>query len=143
MKNGIIISPTGLGLRSDPAGSGEFGARRGPRTHNGFDWRCVVAPEPQRIRAPHAGVLARMSYPYADDLVYQGVLLVGKRVWSKLWYFRPTPTLIGSLVSQGEDIGVAQDVTKKYPGTKMQPHIHHRIVRCDPTLLTARGNYVV
>ncbi len=36
-----ITSPTGLGIRNDPAGSGHYGAPRGRRKHNGLDFLCV------------------------------------------------------------------------------------------------------
>jgi hypothetical protein len=40
----------------------------------------------------------------------------------RAWYFNPLPSVIGRNVSQGEVIGVAQDLTNKYPG--ITNHVH-------------------
>ena len=44
-----MISPTGLGIRNDIEGSGEYGARRGSRKHAGIDYVCK---DGQNIFAP-------------------------------------------------------------------------------------------
>jgi len=132
-----IISPTGKGVRVDRAGDGHFGTRRRSRSHNGVDWLCERM---QRVKAPHNGLLVRPTYPYQDDLSYSGVLLAGNHIWSKLWYLQPLKVMLGTWVQQGEDVGVAQDIRERYPEElDMQAHIHHRIERCDPLIMTKLG----
>ena len=125
-----FVSPTGQGIRNDIAGQGYHGAPRGNRLHIGCDYAGVAG---QQVYAPHDGVIVRESLPYADDLFWRGVLLVHKRITSKLWYLRPSNNIIGKTVSAGDIIGILQDIGGKYRGAT--PHIHWRIVECDPELL--------
>jgi hypothetical protein len=67
------VNPTGLGVRSDGAGDGQFGAKRGARVHLGTDFlseagQGVVAP----IDAQYRRYIARV---YATDATYTGMEL--------------------------------------------------------------------
>jgi len=116
-----IISPTGKKtIRIDSAGSGKFGAPRGSRKHSGID--LEVEPG-QPIMAPMKCLIKRKAIPYADTPYYSGVLLIDGPVQIKLFYFDPDLSKIGSMVEQGEVIGVAQDISERY-GPQMIPHLH-------------------
>lgn len=128
-----IISPTGMGIRNDASGSGYFGAKRRRGLHKGLDFEGKVG---QRIAAPISGLVSRMSRPYKDSPKYAGILLCGESMWIKLWYFTPLKSVIGKDVLQGEDIGVMQDIRKRYPREKdMLPHVHLQVELVDPLLL--------
>jgi len=127
-----VINPTGNSIRNDAAGGGDYGAPRGSCTHNGTDFLCTPG---QKIKSPITGRISRISRPYSNDTHFSGVYIIGKHVSIKLWYFQPYADLIGERVPQGQVIGVAQDVSAKYPGQNMSPHVHLKIERCDPLLL--------
>jgi len=132
----VMVSPTGLGFRSDPGGDGHYGARRrrGDKVyaHTGVDWSCVAG---QEVVAPHHGTIIRHARPYAADLSYNGVLLEGTLITSKLFYLLTQEDLIGQDVRQGMVIGIAQAISEKYPDSGVTDHVHQEIVRCDPMLL--------
>jgi hypothetical protein len=127
----IIISPTGEHLRMDGAGHGYYGAPRGSRLHLGHDYPCTAG---QNIVAPITGRISRIARPYSDDQTYFGCEIVGKRCTVKLFYVLLTPGFVGREVSQGEIIGKAQSISKKY-GPPMTDHVHLAVTQCDPTLL--------
>ena len=131
----IILNPTGLGVRNDGQGNGNFGSPRGKRRHDGVDFICIPG---ERVRWPISGLFTRMSRPYADDPHYTGAYVIGQRVSIKLWYFEPYPELVGQQVQQGDFAGIAQDVSMKYNDPEqppMTPHVHLQVVVIDPTLL--------
>lgn len=129
-----FISPTKNTIRiKDDFGSGQFNASRGKDKHNGIDFICTPG---QVVIAPVDGVVKRKAYPYKDK-DYCGVLIDSGNVTMKLFYLEPDISLIGKKVSQGDRIGIAQDISRKYNrGTlRMQPHIHMEIERINPLLL--------
>ena len=128
-----MISPTGNGVRSDTQGHGWYGAPRGNRKHAGTDYVC--SPK-QEVVAPIDGVITRIAYPYADKK-YEGVILENEFIKLKIFYFIPITRLIGQRVRQGEVIGYAQDIRKKY-GDAMVPHIHLEIDSIDPNIFIRR-----
>jgi len=126
-----IISPTGLGIRNDSMGFGYYGAPRGSRMHKGTDFLCipgqdVVCPIP-------SGKIIREARPYIYER-YSGCLIQGHKIAIKMFYLDIWAHLIGKTIKQGEVIGIAQDISKKY-GTDMKPHIHLSIVGLDPQTL--------
>ena len=133
----IIHNPTGGGLREDPAGSGRFGASRGNRKHEGYDFLCEPG---QLVKAPIPGRLVR-AYPYADDLSYMGCRIWGPDFMVKAFYFEPYDKLINEMVLAGEVIGIAQDISLKYGGG-MLPHIHCGLYKLNPTKLVNIENYL-
>ena len=127
-----MIYPTGHGIRrSDKWGRGEYGVTRGKKRHEGVDY--IVYTPGQDIVAPIEGIIIRVARPYRKGK-YSGVLIQGKHMSIKMFYFKLDRSLIGTSVKQGAKIGTAQDISEKYPG--MIPHIHVRIVSLDPAVLT-------
>ena len=124
-----LISPTGMGIRNDSKGLGHHGAPRGHRTHDGIDLRCEPG---QSILMPVDGILVRESLPYKDDLRWRGVYIFNSRIEIKMWYMC-TNYKFGKEYKAGSIIGAAQNIGEKYEG--VTPHIHLRIVKCDPMLL--------
>lgn len=132
-----MISPTGQPVRiQDNHGRGHYGARRGNRIHRGADFICqpgqsVVSPLADRAH------VVRVAKPYADDLRWSGLLLRAPHLEVKLFYLTPLPGIVGQWVRQGEQIGIAQDISIKYEG--MTPHIHMEIPSINPVLFI---NYI-
>ena len=66
---------------------------------------------------------------YAKDLSYAGVLIEGngghKGYTIKIFYMTPSISIVGKTVKVGDKIGVAQDLTRKYPG--ITNHIHMEV----------------
>ena len=58
--------------KSDKWGQGHFGAPRGSRKHNGID---IVTQLGTPILSPIEGKVIRISYPYASDMSFTGLLL--------------------------------------------------------------------
>ena len=126
-----ITSPTGLGIRSDPAGSGHYGAPRGKRKHDGIDFLCKPG---QTVSCPiETGLVVRLAYPY-ETTKYGGLLIKNKHLAIKIFYLDPWPGIIGTLISRGDPIGIAQDITERYGG-QMRPHLHLAVISFNPEIL--------
>lgn len=134
MSNIHIISPTGFGIRSDPAGDGHYGAPRGGRTHEGLDFICKPG---QEVIAPFTGYIDRIAYPYGDDLRWSGCVFTNEHLTVMMFYMKPDRKAIREeiTIEEGSRIGIAQDITKKYPNRGMLPHIHLQIESIDPETL--------
>ncbi|HEX8269757.1 MAG TPA: M23 family metallopeptidase [Flavobacterium sp.] len=119
--NKAFGKPTAVGKMRlcDVHGCGSFGADRGSRKHMGEDY--VTAPgEP--VYSPICGKIIRVAYPYADNLSYKGVEIKNSTHEVKIFYMTLTVPL-GSTVTLGQQIGVAQNIAAKYsPG--MTNHVH-------------------
>lgn len=126
-----MINPTGGEIRNDSAGQGHYGARRGSRLHKGVDYVCT--PE-QPVVAPIAGVVTRKVYAYVDDPQWVGLEIRGKRATVKLLYVAPLDNVMGRWVEAGANIGLAQDISKRY-SPQMTPHVHTEITHLDPACL--------
>lgn len=133
----ILVNPTGLGLREDSAGSGRFGAKRGSRKHQGYDFLCKPK---QIIKAPIAGKLVK-AYPYQGDIFYIGCRISGENWKVKMFYFVPYDNLINENVLAGDEIGIAQDISVKYGG-RMKPHIHLALYKMNPMVLVNPEDYL-
>lgn len=131
--------PTGLAMRgTDSYGSGQYGAPRGFRTHDGADY---VATHGQLVKSPMSGKVTKISKPYAsgiDALVLSGVEIVasdGTTCW--VWYMQPSVNIVGSVVKAGiSTIGIAKTLQNRYPNG-MTDHVHVRIhsrygIKIDP-----------
>ncbi len=124
-----MINPTGKKQRlRDNYGSGAYLASRGGRVHRGRDYKCELG---QIVVAPIGGRVVRESRPYSVG-EYSGVIIRNHKLTIKMWYFKPYPCVIGRDICQGQPVGRAQDISKKYPG--MIPHIHLEIDHIDPEL---------
>ena len=126
-----MISPTGKGVRGiDRWGSGEFGAPRGSnRTHDGTDF---IATPGQAIFMPISGLIVREARPYSDS-DYSGVLIRNDHIDIMMFYLIPNRNLIRTWAAKGAPIGVAQDISKKYP--EIINHIHLGVKKFNPELL--------
>ena len=118
-----MISPTGLGIRVDTEGDGNYGARRGSRLHNGVDYICKKG---QNIIAPFDMTIKRMSYPN-KDMVLNGIVWVKGKSNGRLFYFYPNTDLIGTEVKEGYVIGVAQSISEYYELPLMLDHVHFQV----------------
>ncbi len=134
MKQVKLISPTGKSVRlMDHFGSGLFNAPRGKDKHNGVDFICKPG---QVVVSPIDGLIVRKAFPYFDK-EYTGVLLENDSLSLKLFYFIPDKKILGFKVKQGDRLGIAQDISKRYntQEQKMIPHIHLQIETIDPMVL--------
>lgn len=110
---------------TDPWGSGHFGAPRGNRVHQGLD---IVSRPGESVFSPINGILFREAVPYADDPTYKGVVIRGSGQWvgTEIKIFYVEGSLCGQVTS-GQEIGRAQDLTRRYPG--ITNHIHLEVRR--------------
>ena len=119
-----------------PYGSGDFGASRGGRRHDGVD---VEAEPGTSVVSPVSGRVT-IGDPYDDDPVkrriYQSVRIEtedGSVV--KVFYVKPGAAIQnGVLVKAGQPIGTAQDLSKIYPpkdGGRMTNHVHVEVWKND------------
>lgn len=116
------INPTGLAVRYDKDGWGNFGARRsgGKRKHMGLD---ILAEPGQGIAMPTSGQYRRLMQVYDGDPTYKGMeFQVGTGLYMQLLYVEANVNPM-DYVEAGQWVATAQDVTKKHGGV-MQPHIH-------------------
>lgn len=120
-----MISPTGKGIRNDSEGSGEYGASRGSRKHNGIDYLC---DEGQSIVAPFDMEVTRIAIPKAGSEM-SGIAWKAGRSEGRIFYFKPHDHVIGTRVKQGQEIGIAQAVSNDYGLPDMQDHVHFQINR--------------
>jgi hypothetical protein len=118
-----MISPTGKGIRIDSEGSGEYGASRGIRIHNGIDYLC---DQGQGVRAPFGMFIKRIANPKSNSPL-SGIEWTAGRSSGKMFYFKPYKQTIGQEVVEGEIIGIAQSVSKDYGLPNMLDHIHFQV----------------
>lgn len=117
----------GLPLRNDNGGLGHYGApRSGGRVHNGFD--ISVKPQ-EEVKAPFNCILSRVGYVYSSDLRWRLLECIGTdkfKGWKvKIMYADTLSHNINKAFKQGEKIGFAQDISKKY--ASVTPHLHYEV----------------
>jgi len=116
-----------LVTRYDSQGSGDFGSLRGSRTHRGRDY--LVMPG-QPVISFISGEIKRIAYPYSGTQEYMGVVISNGPIECKVFYIEPDFKK-GRSVKIGDRIGIAQDISKRYPakqpGGAMTPHVHVEI----------------
>jgi murein DD-endopeptidase MepM/ murein hydrolase activator NlpD len=141
-----IESPVGPlpTVRNDEWGNGNFGSARGSKKHDGTD--LVVTPG-QPIFSMIDGTVEKYEQCYLYDTRWKGVQIANAQLRVELWYMDPSNTVaVGQFVQAGQHIGVAQDISIKYPPTEkiphdMTPHLHVRVtLRAFTTI--ADGRYV-
>lgn len=107
----------------DAWGSGEFGASRGNRKHNGIDYACYPGTA---IYSPVDGTITKHGYPYGDDLTYRYIEVTDKlHRRHRVFYVSPLIE-VGRRVSLGEVLGTAQNIAGRYDD-RMKNHIHYEI----------------
>lgn len=128
-----MISPTGHGVRGqDKWGSGLYLASRGSRLHPGVDFISVVG---QEIVAPSSGLVLRERFPYAkpvEDVFFSGVQIQCPNAMITMFYFQLDKFLVKMNVKEGQVIGIAQDISLKYPG--IVNHVHFQFDSINPEL---------
>jgi murein DD-endopeptidase MepM/ murein hydrolase activator NlpD len=116
----------------DSQGFGYFGASRsgGARKHEGIDFVCTPG---EAVYSPVTGTLQRYSDPYGDGR-FGGVFIVGDQLSVKMFYLSPLVP-VGAKVRRGQQIGTAQQISKKYPGITEHIHLeaYNGNVLVDPT----------
>jgi len=141
-----IASPTGPmpAVRNDGWGQGRFGTNRGSKQHDGLD--LIVTPG-QPIFSMITGSVEKYEQCYTGDTRWTGVQIANQLIRVELWYMNARNTVaVDELVLAGQMVGVAQDISVKYPPTKkiphdMTPHIHVRVTMKAFTTI-ANGRYV-
>lgn len=133
----MLGNPTGGKIRNDDAGLGHFRAPRGGRFHAGEDYECV--PE-QEVEAPCDGTFTKIGTVYQDDgrwtyveISHHGYFRV------RLFYVTGRTDLIGTRVSKGDVIGLAQDITVRYPGQGMKAHVHMGVILSPLAVYSYKG----
>ena len=109
----------------DAYGSGEYGANRGSRKQNGIDYACFAGAE---ILSPIEGKITKLGYPYADDLSYRYVEIIGDdHLHHRVFYIEPSVS-VDDVVTRETIIGVVQDISARYTENgRMNNHIHHEL----------------
>lgn len=120
------FSPVIVGMtsrRMDRHGSGQFGSTRSGHSHQGLD---IVSRAGETVFSPIEGQVIRQAHPYKDDSSLEGVVIRGSGDHAgyevKLFYVQG---LFCGHVSPGSPVGVAQDLTTKYPG--ITNHVHMEV----------------
>jgi len=110
----------------DSWGSGEFGAPRGSRTHNGVD---LSVPPGAPVFSVTEGEVTKIGYPYPPADTKRGkfrYVEITNEDGLRFRYFYVVPSVqIGQKILSGEEIGEADDISEAYPG--MIPHVHFEI----------------
>ena len=110
----------------DAFGSGDFLARRdgGARKHHGVDYIAAVG---QSVRAPISGEVSRLGYAYGGDGGYRVIEIANSETkhTARVLYVAPS-VQVGDVVVAGQEIGVAQDLSKRYPGITNHVHVELR-----------------
>jgi murein DD-endopeptidase MepM/ murein hydrolase activator NlpD len=111
--------------RNDKVGSGEFGAPRGSRRHNGIDY--AVQPG-SVLLSPIKGRVTKFGYCYSSDLSYRYIQVTdANRRNHRFFYVEPLEEhAINQEVGEGEAIGIVQDISAKY-SSEMINHVHYEI----------------
>lgn len=115
-----------LPVRDDPAGSGDFGASRGDRIHEGIDFVCEPGV---RVLSPVAGEVTKVGYAYADDLSWRYVEVTCPRGYAHRVFYVAPAVYPGCRVTTETALGMAQDITARYPESGMTPHVHYEVRR--------------
>jgi hypothetical protein len=114
---------------NDDYGSGEFGASRGERPHNGIDY--AIKPG-EIICSPVAGTITKLGYTYSSDLSYRYVEVTDSAERRhRLFYVLPL-VAVGDEVEKHAPVGASQDISKKYTNYGyMKNHVHYEVMLLD------------
>lgn len=122
----MLKNPTGLPVRNDEAGFGHFRAPRGGRSHAGEDYECVPG---QDVVTPCVGIITKIGQVYSDDPQWKYIEVSHHGLYRvRLFYVTAPGNYVGVRVDQGDVIGKAQDITIRYPGQGMKPHVHMGVI---------------
>ena len=130
------------GIRCDSWGDGHYGSRRtklngSVYSHKGVDY--LYEPG-QPVIVNVDAEFVRIVMPYADSREYTGMHLKTEWCEFRLFYVKPEGMSFDSNIKQGDIIGKAQDISKRYgfnsKGQKMDNHVHVEIVSIDPDFIS-------
>ena len=131
-----------LEVRSDPAGDGAFGAPRGgkPDGHRGTDFLVGVGDE---VLSPCVGTITKLGQCYANTPTWRYVQITDRSgLHHRVFYIEPRGH-IGKKVNLDTVIGIAMDISNRYPDQGMLPHIHYEIKKgqeyLDPSSFKDKG----
>ena len=120
----------------DSWGSGEYGAARGHKKHQGIDY---AAAEGAYILSPCIGIVTKLGTAYREDPHWRFVevtALDGLR--HRVFYVTPL-VYLSETVTVLTPIGIAQNISLKYQQqdpsvSAMVNHVHHEIWDGDQTI---------
>lgn len=122
--------------QTDGWGSGAYKASRGHRTHKGVDLMCYAG---SYLNSHIAGTVTKLGYTYGDDLSYRYVEITAENDCRHRFFYVEPSVEVGRYVAVGDEIGVTQDIQKRYKGRKptkyMCNHIHYEILQKSGTPL--------
>ena len=120
----ILKQVTEMNIRDDSAGEGHFGAPRGTRSHVGEDSLCTPGAG---ILSPCNGTVTKHGYCYNGDFKYRYVEITEQcGLRHRLFYVLPCWQLLDAC-TVNDVVGIAQDISERYPGKGMKPHVHYEI----------------
>lgn len=114
----------------DSWGSGEFGAPRGDRTHNGVDFACYPGT---LIYPVHVGRVSKLGWPYSDDSSFRYVEITDERGY-RCRYFYVEPS-----VNEEQNVGLytvlgkSQELGGRYEN--ITEHVHIEVYRPDGKII--------
>ena len=116
-------------------GSGAFGASRGSRSHMGVD---IIVKPGDAVYAPFDGKITKYGYLYGSDLRWRFIEITGDDYRMRIGYSELDDAhYVPKNVVEGQFLGVAQDISIKYPGIPIHLHIElyqvGSTVALDPT----------
>jgi len=131
----LIYNITGGQIRNDLGGRGYFHAHRSRKDgsfyeHKGIDITCKVG---QECWSPITGRIKRKIQAYSDTALYTGYEIANDDLCLKILYVNISEALIGKKFIQGDILGFAQNINKRYP--KCLPHVHIEVEWINPLLL--------
>lgn len=115
---------------SDGFGYGHFGApRSNGRTHNGTDFSCNPG---DLILSPISGKITKKGVPHYNEAYRYIQITDSAGLRHRVFYVQIIHDLfeMNAEVFEGDPIGVAQNISKKYDtdNRKMINHIHYEII---------------
>ena len=122
-----FANPTGNSQRGkDAYGEGRFGASRTGHIHAGVDY---VANAGQEVRAPIAGFVTRVGFPYKDSAEFRYIEITNRSTGytARVMYVGPE-VQVGQALALGQVIGHAQNLKRRYPNG-ITNHVHLEIAR--------------
>ena len=118
---------------SDNWGDGHYGASRGMRRkHKGIDYACYPGTT---IKSIKYGQVTKLGFPYDDDEDGDGkpdfdYVEITDPAGNRARYFYVKPCVAaGDMIQSGQDIGVTQELGKKYKG--ITEHLHLEVIGHD------------
>lgn len=110
---------------TDNYGSGDFGASRGSRKHNGQDFLAAAG---SLCLSDVDGKVTKYGYPYKKHPEYRYVQVTTADDYNvRYFYVQPTDRLeLKNTVKKGGILGIVQDIEIIYPNG-MGNHIHFEV----------------